>query len=65
MSRNLTIIIGLVTALPFTIAMMFVIKDLDAVRNSALPSLELFYQATGRKDAAIALQSILSVVFYS
>lgn len=57
-------IIGLVTALPFAIAMMFVVKDIDAVRSAALPSLELFHQATGSKTVAIALQSVLTLVFY-
>lgn len=57
--------VGLITALPFTLAMMFVIKDLDAVRLSTLPSLELFHQATGSKNVAVALQSILILVFYS
>lgn len=58
-------IIGLLTSVPFILAMMFVIKDMDAVRTAALPSLEAFHQATGSKATAIALQSILTVVFYS
>lgn len=63
-SRNLTLIIGLVTSVPFILAMMFVIKDLDAVRSAHLPSLEAFYQATGSKSAALGLQSLLVVIFY-
>lgn len=57
-------IIGLVTAVPFILAMMFVIKDIDAVRSAHLPSLEAFYQATGSKSAALGLQCILTVLFY-
>lgn len=57
-------IIGLVTAVPFILAMMFVIKDIDAVRSAHLPSLEAFYQATGSKSAALGLQGILTVLFY-
>jgi choline transport protein len=61
----MTIIIGLVTGLPFIVAMMFVIKDVDAVRSAVLPSLEVFYQATGSKAAALGLQIILTILFYS
>lgn len=63
--RNMTIIIGLVTGLPFIIAMMFVIKDIDAVRSAVLPSLEVFYQATDSRAAALGLQIILTILFYS
>lgn len=61
----MTIIIGLVTGLPFIIAMMFVIKDIDAVRSAVLPSLEVFYQATDSRAAALGLQIILTILFYS
>ncbi|KAL6357261.1 hypothetical protein LRP88_07419 [Fusarium phalaenopsidis] len=64
-AMNLTLIIGLVTSVPFILAMMFVIKDLDAVRSAHLPSLEAFYQATGSKSAALGLQSLLVIIFYS
>ncbi|KAM6538176.1 hypothetical protein FALCPG4_000059 [Fusarium falciforme] len=64
-AMNLTLIIGLVTSVPFILAMMFVIKDLEAVRSAHLPSLEAFYQATGSKSAALGLQSLLVVIFYS
>lgn len=57
--------IGLLTVLPYTLAMMFVIKDLDAVRSSRLPSLEVFYQATGSHSAALGLQGLLVVLYYS
>lgn len=58
-------IIGLLTSLPFIIAMMFVIKDIDAVRSAPLPSLEAFYQATGSRTTALALQGILTILFFS
>lgn len=58
-------IIGLVTALPFAIVMMLVIKDVDAVRSAHLPSVELFYQATGSKTATLGLQGLLTILFYS
>ncbi|KAJ4248782.1 hypothetical protein NW762_012620 [Fusarium torreyae] len=64
-AMNLTMIIGLLTSVPFILAMMFVIKDLDAVRAARLPSLEVFHQATGSKSAALGLQSLLVIVFYT
>ncbi|KAF5633465.1 choline permease [Fusarium sp. NRRL 25303] len=64
-AMNLTMIIGLLTSVPFILAMMFVIKDLDAVRAAHLPSLEVFHQATGSKSAALGLQSLLVVIFYT
>ena len=57
--------IGLVTVLPFTIGLMFVIKDIDAVTAAHLPSLEAFYQATGSKTTAVALQVVLTILYYS
>lgn len=41
----MTMIIGLFTCFPLFLALMFFMTDLDAVRNSPLPSLELVYQA--------------------
>lgn len=64
-SRNLTIILGVLTLVPWIIAMICVIQDMDAVQNSFLPSLELFYQGTGSKAAATALQVYLTFLYYS
>ncbi|ETS77689.1 hypothetical protein PFICI_09751 [Pestalotiopsis fici W106-1] len=64
-AMNLTMVIGLATAVPFIVAMMFVIQDIDAVRSARLPSLEAFYQATGSQSAALGLQGILTVLFYT
>lgn len=41
----MTMIIGLGTALPVFIALMFFMTDLDAVTKSPLPSMELIFQA--------------------
>ncbi|KAK1848901.1 amino acid transporter [Colletotrichum chrysophilum] len=62
---NWTLMIGLVTSVPFIIAMMFVIKDVEAVRGAILPSLEAFYQATGSNTAALGLQILLTILFYT
>ena len=39
-----TLVIGLVTTLPLFLALMFCVKDIDAVTNSPLPSLEIIFQ---------------------
>lgn len=56
-------LIGLCTVIPFTVAMMFVIKDLDAVRESPLPSMEVFYQATGSRSLSTFLQCWLTILY--
>jgi hypothetical protein len=50
---------------PWIIAMTSVIQDMDAVQSAFLPSLELFYQATGSKAAAASLQTYLTILYYS
>ncbi|GKZ32101.1 hypothetical protein AbraIFM66950_001240 [Aspergillus brasiliensis] len=62
---NLTILIGVLTLIPWIIAMTCVIQDINSVQNSFLPSLELFYQATNSKAAAAALQVYLTMLYYS
>ena len=63
--RNLTILLGVITSVPWIIAMTCVIQDMDAVQSAFLPSLELFYQGTGSKAAAACLQVYLTVLYYS
>lgn len=41
---GMTMIIGLLTCFPLFLTLMFFIKDMDAVMNSILPSMELVYQ---------------------
>ncbi|KAJ5380098.1 uncharacterized protein N7496_002526 [Penicillium cataractarum] len=62
---NLTIILGVFTLVPWIIAMTAVIQDMEAVQNAFLPSLELFYQATGSKAAAATLQAYLTILYYT
>lgn len=57
-------LIGIVTTVPLAIAYMFTIKDMDAVLNSPLPSMELYYQATGSKVMATFLQAWTIAVYY-
>ncbi|CAE6451892.1 unnamed protein product [Rhizoctonia solani] len=52
-----TVLIGLVSSLTYTIAMVFSITDFEAVTGSAtgVPILELYHQATGSLAGAIGL----------
>ncbi|KAL4889819.1 amino acid/polyamine transporter I [Aspergillus ambiguus] len=51
----MSLILGLVTCLSLFIALTFFISDLDAVRDSPLPSLELIYQITGSRKTTLGL----------
>lgn len=64
-TRNLTMLIGITTAVPWILAMAFCVQDLEAIQISPLPSLELFYQATGSKAVASFLQGYLTFLYYS
>ncbi|KAH7183754.1 amino acid/polyamine transporter I [Fusarium oxysporum] len=59
----MTMFIGLFTALPLFIALMYFMTDLDAVRSAPLPSLELVYQATGNRNITLFLTILLLIVF--
>ncbi|KAF2798207.1 amino acid transporter [Melanomma pulvis-pyrius CBS 109.77] len=52
---GVTLVVGLLSSLPLFIALMFCMTDLDAVRSSPLPSLEIIYQATGSRVATSIL----------
>ncbi|CAE6495199.1 unnamed protein product [Rhizoctonia solani] len=53
-----TVLIGLISSLTYTIAMVFSIADFEAVTGSAtgVPILELYHQATGSLAGAVGLQ---------
>lgn len=57
-------VIGVATSVPWFVAAACLIQDMDAVQRSFLPSLELFYQATGSKPAATFLQAYLAMLYY-
>ena len=63
--RNLTMCIGFLTAFPMSLAMMFGLRDIDAVLNSSLPSAEIFYQITGSKGIVTFMQCWVIVVYFS
>ncbi|KAK5559199.1 hypothetical protein LTR46_002241 [Exophiala xenobiotica] len=60
------VIIGFVTALPFSIACMYVISDLDAVlgTETGLPLMGLYFQATGSKAATVVLMSAFAICMF-
>ncbi|KAG5761389.1 hypothetical protein H9Q72_010493 [Fusarium xylarioides] len=62
---NMSMAMGVVIVIPWTVAMLYSIKDLSAVQSSFLPSFEVFYQATGSKAAATGLQAYLTFLYYT
>ncbi|KLO91726.1 related to HNM1-Choline permease [Fusarium fujikuroi] len=62
---NMSMVMGIVIVIPWTVAMLFSIKDMSAVQSSFLPSFEVFYQATGSKAAATGLQAYLTFLYYT
>ncbi|KAF9871507.1 Choline transport protein [Colletotrichum karsti] len=62
---NMTMGMGLFVSIPWIAAMLLSIRDLEAVQSSFLPSIEVFYQATGSKAAATALQAYLTFLYYT
>ncbi|KAI9375587.1 amino acid/polyamine transporter I [Aspergillus egyptiacus] len=62
---NTTVVLGISTALPFTIVLLSNIQDIDAVQNAWLPCLEAFYQATGNRAVATVLQACLAFLYFN
>ena len=58
-------LIGFVTAFPMSLAMMFGVRDIDAVLNSNLPSAEIFYQITGSRGIVTFMQCWVIVIYFS
>lgn len=58
-------LVGMITAVPWILVAATLIQDLEAVQNSFLPCLELFYQATGSKSAATFMQAYMTLLYYS
>lgn len=57
--------IGFSTAFPLFLALMFSVTDLDAVLNSSLPSMEVFYQITQSRSLATFMMTWVLVTYYS
>ncbi|KAL4804026.1 amino acid/polyamine transporter I [Aspergillus unguis] len=62
---NTTMAVGIITTIPFVVVLLLGIHDIQAVQEAWIPSLEAFYQATGCKAAAVVLQGLLVVLFYT
>ncbi|KAF8850224.1 hypothetical protein BDZ45DRAFT_751936 [Acephala macrosclerotiorum] len=60
------LLMGLITAFPFTCACMFSIVDLDAVLGTAtgLPLIKIYYQGTGSKGAALMFMALFAFYFF-
>lgn len=50
----ITVVIGIVTTIPWSLAFMFSIQDLDSVSSSSLPIMEVYYQTLRKSQAATA-----------
>ncbi|KAL8969325.1 MAG: hypothetical protein Q9183_002054, partial [Haloplaca sp. 2 TL-2023] len=57
LAMNLTMFIGFVTAFPMSLAIMYGIRDIDAVLQSSLPSAEVFYQISQSKGITTFMMS--------
>lgn len=57
---------GLLTAFPFTIALMYSVSDLQAILTTVtgLPLFEIYYQGTGSKVAASVLVALFAFCFF-
>ncbi|KAK1145542.1 hypothetical protein N8T08_004100 [Aspergillus melleus] len=60
---TMTMIIGLVTSVSLFIVFMLFISDMDAIRQSPLPSLELLYQITGSRSVTLGLFVLLLAAY--
>ncbi|KAL4793872.1 amino acid/polyamine transporter I [Aspergillus venezuelensis] len=62
---NWTMALGLATAVPFIIVLLLGIKDINAVQEAYMPSLEAFHQGSGSRVIATWLQSCLVVLYFT
>lgn len=58
-------VLAVVTAVPWTIIMLSSVQDMASVQEALVPSLEIYYQATGSKAVATLLQAYMTVLYYS
>ncbi|OQE01479.1 hypothetical protein PENSOL_c004G11758 [Penicillium solitum] len=61
--RNITLAIGLCTAVPLLAVLIVAMKDMDRVMNAGMPAVELLYQATGSTRVTVALSVLLTVIY--
>lgn len=60
------LLVGLLTAFPFAISLIYAITDIDAVLGTVtgLPLIEIYFQATGSRVAASVLLSAFTFCFF-
>ncbi|PLN79374.1 putative choline transport protein [Aspergillus taichungensis] len=62
---NVAMMLAVVTAVPWTIIMMSSVQDMSSVQEAFVPSLEIYYQATGSKAVATLLQAYMTLLYYT
>lgn len=60
----ITVVIGIVTTIPWTLAFMFSIQDLDRVSSSSLPIVEVYFQTLRNSQAATAFLTTWLLFIY-
>ncbi|KAI5951746.1 hypothetical protein KGF54_004821 [Candida jiufengensis] len=62
-----TVCVGFVTSFSYCIAMFFSMKNIDDIINSntGVPIMDIFYQATSSKAAAVGLQALILLTAFS
>ncbi|CRL28604.1 Amino acid/polyamine transporter I [Penicillium camemberti] len=60
---NMTLAIGLCTAVPLLAVLIVAMKDMDRVMNAGMPAVELLYQVTGSTRVTVALSVLLTVIY--
>jgi choline transport protein len=60
---NRCMLIGMVTAFPIVVVLMYTMTDMEAVIASPLPSAELLFQATGSKPVTTFLMCWIILVY--
>ncbi|KAJ5689953.1 amino acid transporter [Penicillium macrosclerotiorum] len=63
-AMGLTIIIGMITVIPWTISFLFCISDTDAVASSSIPIYTIYLQATRSQPAATVLTVWILFVYF-
>ncbi|KAI5951747.1 hypothetical protein KGF54_004822 [Candida jiufengensis] len=58
-----TVVVGFLTSMPFAIAVFYCIRNLDAIYSSTTgaPIMDIFYQATESKAAAVGLEFLIFI----
>lgn len=57
-------LIGFLTALPMSLALMFGMRDTDAVLSSKSPNAQIFYQITGSKAIVTFMMCWVILVYF-